>query len=93
MPPGQPGAWFPLVASGITGIILALAWFIFGRRSWIATIAVVCVLLARPGVEIALWAERAPAGVLALIASFGLFAIGTGFALRRQRRHAGKHAE
>lgn len=85
MPAGQPEAYLPFLMAAVALATLVVAWTVWRRHSWFATIGSVCVLSARPIIEIVTWTAHTPAGVLALIGSFALFAVGTYFAVSHNR--------
>lgn len=74
-----PGASILLLA----GVLVAQ--LLFRREVPLLVLTGLAVLLLTPGLNLALWIKQAPAGVLAVGTSFGLFALGTTYAVLKQK--------
>jgi hypothetical protein len=59
--------------------------FYGNKRTGLVMAMAGCVLVMMPVYRGAVWFGSAPSGLLAMIGSFGLFALGTGFAVWRKR--------
>jgi hypothetical protein len=80
--------WMPCAAAGVVLAIYFIARILRGRwELFILPAASILTVLSGPGHALVLNLKSAPAGLLAMIGSFLLFALGTAAALTKHRWH------
>src|SRR5262249_30580627 len=80
--------WMPCIPGGIVSAAYLITQFLRGRWDLlILPAASIPVVLAGPGNALIGTAQSAPSGLLAVIGSFVLFALGTAAALTKHRWH------
>ncbi|HEX4265303.1 MAG TPA: hypothetical protein VH597_13280 [Verrucomicrobiae bacterium] len=85
---GDTAMWMPCIPGGIVLGAYLITQLLRGRWDlFILPAASILTVLSGPGYAFILFLERAPAGLLAVIGSFLLFAFGTAAALTKHRWH------
>jgi hypothetical protein len=80
--------WMPCIFGGVVLGAYCLTQLLRGRWDlFILPAASILTILSGPGNALLLWLEKAPGGLLAMIGSFLLFALGTTLALTKHRWH------
>jgi hypothetical protein len=80
--------WMPCIPGAIVLGAYLITQLLRGRWNlFILPAASIMTVLSGPGNALVLFLERAPAGLLAVIGSFLLFAFGTAAALTKHRWH------
>ena len=80
--------WMPCIPGGVVLAAYLITQFLRGRWDrFILPAASILTVLSGPGQYLAAWLHFAPAGLLAIIGSFVLFALGTAAALTKHLWH------
>lgn len=76
-------SFVPAISAGVLLLFVLLARLLSGELSRLLALSAITILLLKPTYVVGGSLRETPAGIIPLIASFVLFAVGTAYALRR----------